>query len=125
MPFGTDARTRGGAACRSKFHNNTKLDQPVQSGRRFSVLGSDFDERVHIIEIFTASVHGILQIKAGADGTVQFLEVLAGVPHIPHPGAVDHSSLGDLGQDFFLGLAFEDKAEVDALTGFYQGGQPA
>ena len=34
---------------------------------------------VHVVKVLSLAVHGILQVKAGADGVVQLLEVLAGV----------------------------------------------
>ena len=74
---------------------------------------------MHVVEIFSLPVHGVLQVEAGADGAVQLLEVLAGVAHVPHSGAVDHGGLGDLGQNLFLRLALENKAEVDALPGLH------
>ena len=69
------------------FHLRDSLFQ------RFRVGSSYLDQCVHIVEILTLTVHHILQVKAGADGAVQFLIVLAGIAHIPHTGSVDHGGL--------------------------------
>ena len=79
---------------------------------------------MHIIEILALPVHYILEIKAGTDRTIQFLVVLPRIAHIPHPGAVDHSGLGDFGEDLFLGLTLDEKAQVDPLADLHQRRKP-
>ena len=80
---------------------------------------------MHIIEILALPVHYILEIKAGTDRTIQFLVVLPRIAHIPHPGAVDHSGLGDFGEDLFLGLTLDEKTQVNPFASLHQRRKPA
>ena len=89
------------------------------------VVRHHLDQRVHIVKVFSFPVHALLQISPGVDGVAQLLEVLAGVPHIPHPGAVHHGGLGDGAHRLFPGLAAKLKAEAHPLPGLDEGRQPA
>ena len=93
--------------------------------QRLGVLRRDLDDGVHVVEILALPVHHILQVKPGSNGAVQLFVVRAGIPHIPHTGAVDHSGLGNLAEGFVFGLALDHEVEADALAGLHQRGQPA
>ena len=64
---------------------------PLLQGVR--VVCDDLNQGVHIVKILAFSVHSLLQVQSGADGVPQFLKILTGITHIPHPGAVDHGCL--------------------------------
>ena len=93
--------------------------------QRFRITGCDLDERVHIIKILALPVHHVLEVHSRGDGAVQLLEVLPGVGNVAHPAAVHHSLLGDLRQNFLLGLLVKVERNTDALAGLDQRGQPA
>ena len=93
--------------------------------QRFGIRCRHFNQGMHIIEILALPVHYILEIKAGTDRTIQFLVVLPRIAHIPHPGAVDHSGLGDFGEDLFLGLTLDEKTQVNPFASLHQRRKPA
>lgn len=91
----------------------------------FRVVRRHLHQGVHIVKVLSLPIHYIFEIEAGVDGAVQFLIVLAGVPHIPHPGAVHHGGLGYFREDLLFALALDGEAQADALPGLHQRGQPA
>ena len=96
---------------------------PLLQGVR--VVCDDLNQGVHIVKILAFPVHPLLQVQSGADGVPQFLKILTGITHIPHPGAVDHGCLADGVDRLFPGLFDQVKTQADSLPGFNQGGEPA
>ncbi len=101
------------------LHGGDALFQSV------GIVRHHLDQCVHIVEVLPLPVHPLLQIGPGVDGVAQLLEVLAGVPHVPHPGAVHHGGLGDGAHRLFPGLAAKLEAEAHPLPGLDEGRQPA
>ena len=80
---------------------------------------------MHIVEVLALPVHHILEVKAGADGTVKLFIVLTGIAYLPHTGSVHHGRLCDLGEYLLLRLPFDKEIQIDTLASLYQRGQPA
>ena len=114
------------AAAGDHVHRYTQL---LHSGdalfQRIRIIRHHFDKGVHIVEVLPLPVHDVLQVETGGDGTVQLLIVLTGISHIPHPAAVEHGGLRDLGEDLFTVLAGKAEADIDPLARLHQRRKPA